>query len=418
MNSRTLLFLALSSTLLLACRGKGGAESDAREGAAAQAHGGSGKGGAGEPHGGGGHEEIIQLTPEAVRSAQLKTETVQRKALSVGLAVPARVAFTQKGVARVAARVPGRLASIEVSLGQKVKKGQALGSLESPELGRARADYLSAATRTQVAEDNFRREKELFAKGISSEREMREAESAFVTAQAERNAADGRLHALGLSDAEITALRGNEHYSSRFPAPSPLDGTVVEIAGTVGQAVEAATTLFTVADLSELWVLLDISESQLAQVRVGQPVDFTVSALPERRFTGRVEYIGDIVDEKTRTIPVRVVVPNADRALKPGMFAQAEISTKSEAALDGGSAQPPRVVLPREAVQRVGEEQVVFVPSGENQFKPIRVRTGASSAREVEVLSGIEPGARVVTQGAFILKSELSKESMGEGHSD
>lgn len=418
MKPRTLLFLALSSILLLSCRGKGGAESDARQDAA-QAHGGAGKGGEGEAHGGGGrHEELIRLTPEAVSSAQLKTETVQRKALSVGLAVPARVAFTQKGVARVAARVPGRLASIEVSLGQKVKKGQALGYLESPELGRARADYLSAATKTQVAEDNFRREKELFAKGISSEREMREAESAFVTAQAERNAADGRLHALGLSDAEITALRGNEHYSSRFPAPSPLDGTVVEIAGTVGQAVEAATTLFTVADLSELWVLLDISESQLAQVRVGQPVDFTVSALPERRFTGLVEYIGDIVDEKTRTIPVRVVVPNADRALKPGMFAQAEISTKSEVNLDGGGAQPPRVVLPREAVQRVGEEQVVFVPSGENQFKPIRVRTGASSAREVEVLSGIEPGTRVVTQGAFILKSELSKESMGGGHSD
>ncbi|ATB35206.1 cobalt/zinc/cadmium efflux RND transporter membrane fusion protein, CzcB family [Cystobacter fuscus] len=419
LNSRTLLSLALSSTLLLACRGKGGAQSDAREDAAAQAHGDADQGGEGKAHGAGGaHEEVIQLTPEAVRSAQLKTETVQRKALAVGLAVPGRVAFTQMGVARVAARVPGRLASIEASLGQKVKKGQALGYLESPELGRARADYLSAATKTRVAEDNFRREKELFAKGISSEREMREAESAFVTAQAERNAADGRLHAVGLSDAEIAALRGNEHYSSRFPAPSPLDGTVVEIAGIVGQTVEAATTLFTVADLSELWVLLDISESQLAQVREGQPVDFTVSALPERRFTGRVEYIGDIVDEKTRTIPVRVVVPNADRALKPGMFAQAEISTRAEVNADGGGAQAPRVVLPREAVQKVGEEQVVFVPSGENQFKPIKVRTGASSAKEVEVLSGLESGALVVTQGAFILKSELSKESMGEGHSD
>ncbi|PTL81603.1 efflux RND transporter periplasmic adaptor subunit [Vitiosangium sp. GDMCC 1.1324] len=425
MNPRTLLFFALSASLLLGCRDKGGSESSVsgREGAPnktqAEASHGDADTGAEGPHGGGsGHEEVIQLTPEAVRSAQLKTDTVQRKALSVGLAVPARVTFTQKGVARVAARVPGRLASIEVSLGQKVKKGQALGYLESPELGRARADYLSAATKTQVAEDNFRREKELFAKGISSEREMREAESAFVTAQAERNAADGRLHAVGLSDAEITALRGNEHYSSRFPAPSPLDGTVVEIAGIVGQTVEAATALFTVADLTELWVLLDLSESQLAQVRVGQPVDFTVSALPERRFTGRVEYIGDLVDEKTRTISVRVVVPNTDGALKPGMFAQAEIATKADVQADGGGAQPQRVVLPREAVQKVGEEQVVFVPAGENRFKPLKVRTGASSAKEVEILSSIEPGTLVVTQGAFILKSELSKESMGEGHSD
>ncbi|WPB75083.1 efflux RND transporter periplasmic adaptor subunit [Archangium violaceum] len=427
MNLRTLLFFAMTSTLVLGCPDKGGSEASAGKNGASQTKA-PGQARGGESHGDedeqghadgeeGGHEEVIQLTPEAVRSAQLKTAAAQRQALSVGLTVPARVTFTQNGVARVAARVPGRIANIEVSLGQKVRKGQALGYLESPELGQARADYLSAATRTQVAEDNFRREKELFAKGISSQREMREAESAFVTAQAERNAADGRLHALGLSDAEIRALRGNEHYSSRFPAPSPLEGTVVEINGTLGQAVDASTSLFTVANLSELWVLLDLSESQLTQVRAGQTVAFTVSALPEQRFTGRVEYVGDIVDEKTRTIPVRVVVPNPRGLLKPGMFAQAEVAAQGSVGGEGGSEQPQHLVLPREAVQKVGDKQVVFVSVGENRFKPVEVRAGASSATEVEVLSGIEPGTRVVTQGAFILKSELSKESMGEGHS-
>ncbi|WNG55312.1 efflux RND transporter periplasmic adaptor subunit [Archangium gephyra] len=427
MNPRTLLFFAMTSTLVLGCPDKGGSEASAGKNGASQTKA-PGQAQGGESHGDedeqghahgeeGGQEEVIQLTPEAVRSAQLKTAAAQRKALSMGLTVPARVTFTQNGVARVAARVPGRLADLEVSLGQRVKKGQALGYLESPELGRARADYLSAATKAKVAEDNFRREKELFAKGITSEREMREAESVFVTAQAERNAADGRLHALGLSDAEINALRGNEHYSSRFPAPSPLEGTVVEINGTMGQAVDASTSLFTVANLSELWVLLDLSESQLTQVRAGQIVAFTVSALPEQRFTGRVEYVGDIVDEKTRTIPVRVVVPNPQGLLKPGMFAQAEVAAQGSVGGEGGSEQPQRLVLPREAVQKVGDKQVVFVPVGENRFKPVEVRAGASSATEVEVLSGIEPGTRVVTQGAFILKSELSKESMGEGHS-
>ena len=434
MNLRTLLFFAMTSTLVLGCPDKGGSEANPGKSQGAQA-GAPGKAQGGESHGDedghghaqgeeghaqgeeGGHEEVIQLTAEAVRSAQLKTGTAQRKPLSVGLTVPARVTFTQNGVARVAARVPGRLASLEVSLGQRVKKGQALGYLESPDLGQARADYLSAATKAKVAEDNFRREKELFAKGITSEREMREAESTFVTAQAERNAADGRLHALGLSDAEISALRGNEHYSSRFPVPSPLLGTVVEITGTVGQTVEAAAPLFTVADLTQLWVLLDISESQLSQVRAGQPVDLTISALPDRRFTGRVESIGDIVDEKTRTIAVRVVVANTDGVLKPGMFAQAEIATKTGGSGEGATAESARLVLPREAVQKVGEEQVVFVAAGNNQFKPVAVRTGASSATEVEILSGIEPGTPVVTQGAFILKSELAKESMGEGHS-
>ncbi|ATB27292.1 efflux RND transporter periplasmic adaptor subunit [Melittangium boletus] len=362
----------------------------------------------------GGHDErLVRLAPEAVRSAALKTEEARRKPLSVGLTAPARVSFSQRGVAQVAARVPGRLASIEVNLGQRVKKGQVLGYLESPELGRARADYLSAATKARVAEDNHRREKELFAKGITSEREMREAESTFVTAQAERNAADGRLHALGLSDAEIAALRGNEHYSSRLSAISPLDGTVVDITGMVGQAVEATTTLFTVGDLSELWVLLDVAEVQVAAVKNGQAVDITLSALPGRRFQGHVAYIGDIVNEKTRTVHVRVVVSNQDGALKPGMFAQAEIATGTGTE----ETNTPRLVVPREAVQQVNGEQVVFVPEQPGVYRAVDVRTGASSAKEVEIVSGIEPGTLVITQGAFILKSELSRESLGAGHS-
>jgi cobalt-zinc-cadmium efflux system membrane fusion protein len=373
----------------------------------------------GDRHGGGAaHEEEehgeqrVRLTPEAVRSARIQTQEVQRKPLSVGLTAPARVSFTQRGVAQVAARVPGRLSSIEVNLGQRVKKGQVLAYLESPELGQARADYLSAATKSRVAEDNFRREKELFDKGITSEREMREAESTFVTAQAERNAVDGRLHALGLSDAEIAALRGNEHYSTRLPALSPLEGTVVEITGTVGQAVEATTTLFTVGDLSTLWVLLDVAEVRVSEVKTGQRVDITLAALPGRRFQGQVEYIGDVINEKTRTVHVRVGVSNQDGALKPGMFAQAEIATDP-----GEETKAHRLVVPREAVQKLGARQVVFVPEGAGAFKPVEVSTGFSSAKEVELVSGIEPGTSVVIQGAFILKSELSRESMGEGHS-
>ncbi|WP_224368451.1 efflux RND transporter periplasmic adaptor subunit [Hyalangium versicolor] len=361
------------------------------------------------------HSEVVTLTPEALKNARLQSAQIQRKPLAIGLTAPARLAFPQSGVAQVAGRVPGRLASIEVNLGDRVKKGQVLGYLESPELGRARADYLAAATKAQVAAENFRREKELFTKGITSAREMREAESAFTSNEADRNAADARLHALGLTDPEITALKAGEHYSSRFPARSPLDGTVVEIRGTVGQEIEATTPLFTVGDLSELWALLEVSEVQLATVQPGQPVAITVQALPDKRFQGKVAYVGALVDEKTRTTPVRVVLPNTDGSLKPGMFATAEILTGTTASDD---THPQRLVVPREAVQKVGEKQLVFVPQGTNQFKAVAVKTGASSATEIELLAGVAPGTSVVTQGAFILKSELSKESMGEGHSD
>lgn len=356
------------------------------------------------------HNETISLSPEAARNAGLQLGRSEAKALGTTLTVPARVAFTQQGHARVSSRVPGRLAELPVLAGTQVKKGQALAYVESQALGEARGKYLAAAAKARVAKSNLQREKDLFAKGITSEREMREAEATAATAYADLNAAEASLHALGLGDAQIRALRLEDHYSSRVPVLSPIAGTVVEVLGAVGQSVEPTDSLFVVGDLSELWVLLDVSESQLPQVSAGMPVLITIPARPGQRYEGKVAYVGDVVDPKTRTVPVRVAVPNPDRELKPGMFATAELRPSSD-----GAAGPASVVVPREAVQKVGNEEMVFVPLSPTQFKPVDVKTGRSTATEIEIVSGLEPGTRVVTQGAFILKSELSKESMG-GH--
>jgi cobalt-zinc-cadmium efflux system membrane fusion protein len=285
--------------------------------------------------------------------------------------------------------------------------------VESSELGRARADYLAAATRARVAEANFRREKELLGKGITSEREMREAETAAAAARADLNAAEARLHTLGLTDADMAALRLDEHPSARFPARSPIDGTVVDIQATLGQSVESTATVFTIGDLSTLWVVLDAAESQVASLATGQKAVVTLPALPGRTFEGRIEHIADVVEEKSRTVHVRVAVPNRERLLKPGMFASAEIVAAPGAAAAGGA---PHVVVPREAVQVLGDEKVVFVPAGEHRFAAVEVRTGAESGREIELLEGVAAGTRVVTRGAFVLKSELSKEAMSGGH--
>ncbi len=370
----------------------------------------------GEGHEEEGHEreagEIVELAPEAVRNAQIQTVEATSRALSTILTAPARITFSQTGVARVAPRVPGMLDQISVRLGQTVKKGAVLGWIESPELGRARADYLAAATRARAAEDNHRREKELLAKGITSEREMREAETASAAARGDLIAAEARLHALGLTDEDLERARLDDHPSARFPARSPIEGTVVEITGTIGQSVESTTHLFTVGDLSVLWVVLDVSESQLRHVAPGQQVDVSVEAIPGRRFEGRIEYVGDVVEVQTRTTEVRVAVPNPDRALKPGMFATAQVSAPSKAT-DG---LPSRVVVPREAVQKMGEAQVVFVPLGEGRFRPVKVETGSDSGKDVEILNGLEPGTTVVARGAFVLKSQLAKASMAGGH--
>jgi cobalt-zinc-cadmium efflux system membrane fusion protein len=358
-----------------------------------------------------GHENEVRLSPEAMRSTELEFAEAARRPLVSGLSATARISLAQKGQSHISPRVSGRVASIEVRLGDRVKRGQVLAYVESPELGRARADYLAAVTRARVAEDNYRREKELLQKGITSEREAREAESSYSAANAEKNAAETKLHAVGLSDGEIAALRPDEHYSSRFPVRTPIDGVVIEIFATAGQTVEAGSRLVTVGDLSELWVLVDVFEGQVAQVRVKQPVNIRVDAYPDRVFTGRVDYIGDLVDEKSRTIQVRVVVPNHDRLLKPGMFANAEIATTMRNPADGGE-EGHGVVVPRAAIQKIGTRNVVFVSEGENRFKAIQVRVGRTSVNDAEILQGLDPGMRVVTRGAFILKSELSKESL------
>lgn len=369
-----------------------------------------------KPEGQAGHEEVIELTAKAQQAAAIKLEKSTRKPLSVGVTAAARVGFTQHGVAKVAARVPGRISEVKVQLGQRVKKGDVLGYLESPELGRARADYLSASTRARVAGGNYQREKELQQKGITSERDLRLAEAEAAAAQSDMSAAEGQLHAFGLSDAEIQALKANEHYSSKFPARAPLDGVVVELNAIVGQTVEGATSLFTVADLAEVWVVIDVYEAQLSKVRVDQRVFVTVQAAPNKRFEGKVAYVGDIVEEKSRSVPVRVSVPNPEGLLKPGMFAQAEIeSTEGAGGEDAGEGgRLARVIVARQAVQQIGDVSYVFVPAGERKYKAVRVRTGDSSAAEMEILSGLEENQEVVTAGAFILKSELSKDSLGE----
>jgi cobalt-zinc-cadmium efflux system membrane fusion protein len=419
---KTLIVTISMAAALLACDRKATPNPEtghAHDASAKDAHGHEAHGGEHESEHGGAHAEhegegrAVQLTPEAVRAAQIETAEAASRPLAVAVTAPGRIAFTSTGVAYVAPRVAGRIDSIEVKLGDRVKKGAVLAHVESPDLGRARADFLAAATRARVAEANYRRETELLGKGITSEREMREAESAAAAARADLNAAEARLHTLGLTDDDMAALKLDEHPSARFPARSPIAGTVVDIQATLGQSVESTTTLFTVGDLSMLWVLIDAAESQLAHLSTGQKAVVTVPALPGRAFEGRIEHIGDVVEEKSRTVHVRVAVPNRDRLLKPGMFATAEISAGSGAAA-GGAA--PRVVVPREAVQVLGNEKVVFVPEGEGRFTAVEVRTGAESGREIEIVEGVSAGTRVVARGAFVLKSELSKEAMSGGH--
>lgn len=186
---------------------------------------------------------------------------------------------------------------------------------------------------------------------------------------------------------------------------SPIDGVVIERKSTVGELIDRDTEIYTISDPTDLWLLAEIKERDIGAVRLGQEAAFSVLAYPDERFRGKIVLVGNRVEPETRTLEVRVAVNNADGRLKPGMFADVEVAT---------TAVRNALIVSDEAVQTMDNEKVVFVASGGGRFEKRVVKTGLEQHGRVQILSGVAEGERVVTEGSFILKSELLKGDLGE----
>ncbi len=371
-----------------------------------------------DEHGEEGHEEeghdehgaegLVELTPEQMVTAKIATATVEVRAVSAEIAATGEIVPPDNGIARVGPKMSGRVTKLAKGVGDPVRAGEVLAMLNSPELGRAKADYLVAATTARVTRENADREKALFDKGVGTERDWRNAEGEAAKARAEKEAAELRLHTFGISDAQLKKLSPDDHYGSSISVTSPIAGVVVERPLSVGQMAEPQDTMFVVMDLTKVWVQVDVYERDLQQVTVGQSVEARVQAWGERAFTGTIEVIGAVIDRRSRTIKVRVVLANPEGALKPGMFAAVKL---------GGTKAEPRegLFIPASAVQRDGDASVVFVPVGDHEFQMREVEFRTQTGDWFEVIHGLAPGEKVVSSGAFLLKSEAKRESFG-GH--
>ena len=380
---------ALLASFALALAGCGG---DSAEAAAGESE---------EP----GHEEeaaaagmeVVELDSAGLAMAGIalgEADTVR----STVLPATGTITYDQNRVSHIGPRTEGRIVSLRTDLGDRVRSGQVIAILESPEVGATRADLHEAEAMLRIARENYQRERRLEEQGISSRRELLDAERELRQAEAALLRAGERLSALGAGHGQ----------GSEFGVTAPFDGVVVEKHATLGEVVGPTDQLFTVADLSRLWIELDIYERDLRRVSVDQPVTVITTAYPDRRFDGRIVYIGDILDPARRTVRARVEVDNPAGVLKPGMFARANISVA------GGSIV---VVVPRGAVQNIEGRQVVWVPGAEPghfTVRPVEVGQTLEGGR-IEILSGLEPGEPIVTEGAFTLKAQLSKGDFG-GH--
>lgn len=358
-----------------------------------------------EPHA----DERIELPPKAREAGSLKTVAAAERPLVQALRATAVIKPNEYRLAHVSPRIPGKAIEVRALLGNNVEPGETLAFLDSLELGEKKSVFLQARTNLEVARRNLTREDRLFKQQISSEKEYLEAKGEFERSEATYRAGREALRLVGLSDREIDQITwgGRDHPLSHFPLLAPFAGTVVEQHITIGELVEPNESPYTIADLTTVWALLDIYEKDLARVGVGDAVEISVEAYAGDTFRGQVTYLSSLLDPATRTAQARVEIENRDGRLRPGMFAAATIASASPSARTA-------LVVPRDAIQQVRGKPVVFVEAEPGVYQMRELSLGQEAGTDVEVLSGLAAGDRVVTDGAFYLKATVLKEEIGE----
>lgn len=346
----------------------------------------------------------LVLSSEVRSKIDLDFEEVKERPITGMLRVPARLITNQDYEAQVGSLVQGRVYQVFVKEGDFVKAGQVLMLIEGPEIGEVIAAYLKAKSNLEYYKSAYERQKILFEQNVGSQKALQEAKAEYEKAIAEFNAADKKIHSIGLEEKDIE-MNGSEHIPGTLPIKTPISGIVTERNVVIGQFIEANTTAFKIMNISNLWAEGQIYEKDLTKISGKPKVEFTTYAYPNERFKGEVILIGQIVDEHTRTIKVRASFQNIDGKLKPNMFGELfiPIGTNSEG-----------IAIPTEALVSEGNKKYVFLVKNDSTFIKQYVETGTEFSGFVEITSGLKKGDKIVTKGVFFLKSELLKETLGE----
>ncbi|MEZ4266604.1 MAG: efflux RND transporter periplasmic adaptor subunit [Myxococcota bacterium] len=336
-------------------------------------------------------------SPDLERASGIATTSVTSLAMADAVEATARVEFDRNALADVRSAVAGIVREVSVDLGQQVAEGDALFVLESAQVSDLQARQRAARGRVQAARSDLKRQDSLKTSGVASAREVEVARQELAAAQSDLRSIAQSLRISGA---------GEKAGTGRFTVHAPIAGSVVERPALVGGYAAETDSLARIADTSRMWILLDIAEWDASRVRTGQAVEVRVDGIAGREFTGKLTWVSPEVDPRMRTVAARAEVDNADGLLRAGQFARARV--KVEAAATAST-------VPTSALQRVGDDSVVFVRIAEGVYEPRTVQPGRSDGRAVQVAGNLSPGDAVVTTGAFLLRTELSRESIGAG---
>jgi cobalt-zinc-cadmium efflux system membrane fusion protein len=365
----------------------------------------------------GGMPETVRLASAAIAEAGVGTWTVRPVSLEHLLILNGTVGYDENRYLQVSANVRGRVVSIPVDLGTRVRKGDVLATIESVDLGRAREEFIREQTALRVAGRSYERAKTLVEAKAISMGEFQSREGDYLSKKAAAEAAERALHLLGETQEQVDRMRararsGGEAHDpddgSALALRAPFAGRVIERKVTPGALFEALQPLLTLADLSTVWVFLQAYEKDLALLRDGVAVTIRTEAYPQEAFKGEVDFLGSIVDAATRTVKLRASVANAAEKLRPGMFVKAQVDVPQS--YEGRTV----LAVPQSALQTLEGRTTVFLQTTPGVFARRIVETGHSFEGFTEVYSGIKAGDIVVTEGSFILKSEFARSTLVE----
>lgn len=347
----------------------------------------------------------VKVDEGMLRDLRITTAAVESRTGAEDVTLLGELAVDERSYAEVGVPVPARAMRLLAAAGDQIRTGQTLVELQSPELGRLRADYASAHARVSLAEVALKRKRDLAAEKIVPQREVQEAETDATQAQASLRAASAALTALGVPPSVSGDAESRD--AATFALRSPISGVVLERNIVQGQMLEPATPAYRIANVSTLWLTVHAFERDAVRIAKGANARLTFSALPGEQFRGVVSLLGGQVSKESRTIPIRIDVRNERGLLRPGMSATAAVPV--------GVSKVPVLTVPVASVQRVRNEWCVFLPKDTGTFEIRKIGRGRDLGDEVEVLSGLKPGEKIVVEGAFLLKSQAEK---GEAEHD
>jgi cobalt-zinc-cadmium efflux system membrane fusion protein len=340
----------------------------------------------------------VHLAPDSPKKAYVKTASLSLTQHSLMEPLTGKITYNESVTSRISSPVAGRVIGTPVAFGTQVQAGSILLELDSPDVAAAEADYAKAQAGLTLASHGLNRQQELYAGKAAAQKDVQLAQNDFNDARSEVQRAQQRLKNLRISVGQS---------DGHFPLRSPLPGVVVERNVNPGIEVrpDRDVPLFVVSDTKKLTLLMAVFEVNLSKIKLGQKLSISVPAYPGEIFPATVQYIGQVLDEKTRTVQVRCDLPNQDGRLLPGMYATIMVES------DPGDK---AIVIPLTAVFTEGDADFVFIALDENRYQQRPVEIGLRLKDKAVITKGLQPNEQLVTEGALTLRAEEEVETSSD----